>query len=201
VFLGVDIGENNLAATSSGKILGGEAVRDERDRFLALRCRLQSNGSQSAKQKLCKVSGSESRHVKHVNHEVSKSIIREAQQIGASVIVLEDLTNIRTRIRARKRERTRLHRWAFFQLQEFIRYKAAAAGIEVIFVNPAYTSLCCCKCLKIGTRRKHQFKCSNCGLLTHADCNAARNLVRIAISADVARANVNWLNVGTSCAP
>jgi len=43
--LGVDVGENTLAAASTGKVLGGEHLRDERDRYLALRRRLQSNGS------------------------------------------------------------------------------------------------------------------------------------------------------------
>jgi putative transposase len=55
--LGVDVGENNLAAISLGKVFGGERLRDQRDRYLALRRRLQSNGSQSAKQKLRQVSG------------------------------------------------------------------------------------------------------------------------------------------------
>ena len=75
---GVDLGENNLAATSSGLIVGGGKVRHERYKFLAKRRKLQSNGSQSAKQLLKKISGREARHMKQVNHEVSKKIIEEA---------------------------------------------------------------------------------------------------------------------------
>lgn len=191
ITMGVDIGENNLAATSTGKIFGGEKLRDKRDRFLAIRRRLQSNGTQSSKQKLCKVSGKESRHVRHVNHEVSAAIIAEAKRVGASAIVLEDLTDIRSRIRARKRERSRLHRWAFRELQEFISYKAESAGIEIRYVNPAYTSLSCSNCLTIGKRQKHQFKCFNCGLLAHSDVNASRNLAGIAASADAVRVKVS----------
>jgi putative transposase len=201
ITMGVDIGENNLAATSTGKIFGGGELRDKRDRFLAQRRRLQSNGTQSSKQKLCKVSGREARHVKHVNHEISLAIIAEAKRIGTSLIVLEDLTDIRERIRAKKRERSRLHRWPFRQLQQLICYKAENAGIEVKYVNPAYTSLTCSNCLTLGERRKHQFRCDNCGLLAHADCNAGRNLARIAVSADIARAEVNRPNVGTICVP
>jgi transposase len=84
VTMGVDVGENNLAATSTGKIFGGGRLRDRRDRFLSRRGRLQSNGSQSAKSALRKASGRESRHVKYVNHEISKAIITEAKQVGAS---------------------------------------------------------------------------------------------------------------------
>lgn len=201
IIMGVDVGENNLAATSTGKILGGEKLRDKRDRFLSLRRRLQSNGTQSSKQKLCKVSGKEARHVKHVNHEMSKTIITEAKRVGASMIVLEDLTDIRNRIRGKKRERSRLHRWPFRQLQQFISYKAENAGIIVKYVNPSYTSLTCSNCIAIGKRRKHQFKCDCCGILAHADCNASRNLVRIAVSADIARAKVSWPDVDTICVP
>jgi putative transposase len=201
IIMGVDIGENNLAVTSTGKIFGGKRLRFERDRFLAERRRLQSNGTQSAKQKLCKISGREARHVKHLNHEVSAGIIAEAKQAGASLIVLEDLTDIRDRIRTRKRERSRLHRWPFRQLQELICYKAEGAGIEVKYVNPAYTSQTCSSCLMTGKRRKHQFRCECCGLLAHADCNASRNLARIVVSADMTRAKVSWPNVGTSCVP
>ena len=56
---------------------------------------------------------------------------------------LEDLTNIRANIKAGKRVRTRLHRWAFRQLRDFVAYKAEAAGLNVIFVEPAYTSQTC----------------------------------------------------------
>lgn len=201
IIIGVDVGENNIAATSIGKIYGGQKLREDRDRYLAQRRRLQSNGTQSAKQLLCKVSGREARHVEHVNHQISKEIVADAKKAGASIIVLEELTNIRENIRAGIRVRSRLHRWPFRQLQGFIAYKAEAAGIVVRYENPAYTSVTCSECLSMGKRDKHQFKCSNCGLLAHADCNASRNLARIVESADFTRARVNWPNVGTLCVP
>lgn len=50
--MGVDVGENNLAATSTGKIFGGGELRHKRDMHLACRKRLQANGSRAAKRKL-----------------------------------------------------------------------------------------------------------------------------------------------------
>jgi IS605 OrfB family transposase len=188
--LGVDVGENNLAATSTGKLFGGGDLRDRRDRFLALRKRLQSNGSASSKQLLRKISGKEMRRVKLENHRVSKAIVLEAQRIGANAIALEDLTNIRQNIKGRRRIRTRLHRWAFRQLQTFISYKAQEVGIDVIFVDPAYSSQACSLCGEMGLRQQHLFSCS-CGFRAHADCNAARNLARISESILSARASVN----------
>jgi IS605 OrfB family transposase len=192
---GVDLGENTIAAISTGKLFGGGKLRHNRDKFLALRGRLQRNGSQSARQLLKKVSGREARHVKHVNHEVSKAIVAEAVRNKCSTITMEDLTNIRKRIKAGKRMRSRLHRWAWRQLQAFVAYKAEAAGIGTLFVNPAYTSQSCSVCGSRGIRVKHRFSCT-CGTLAHSDLNASRNLARLGATAVASTGSVNRPNVG-----
>lgn len=193
--MGVDVGENNLAASSTGKLWGGGNLRHRRDKHLALRRRLQSNGSESAKQLLRKISGKERRRVAQVNHETSKAIVREAQSFGASKITMEDLTHIRKNIKAGKRIRTRLHRWAFRQLQMFVKYKAAELGIEVEFVNPAYSSQTCSRCFELGDRARHRFSCK-CGFRAHADLNASRNLALIGSGTPLPRAAVNTPYVG-----
>jgi putative transposase len=176
---GVDLGENNVYATSTGEIFSGGKIRYERDQFLAKRRALQSNGSQSAKQLLKKISGREGRRMKQVNHELSKKIVQKAIEQNAGIIVLEELTNIRKRIKAGKRTRTRLHRWGFRQLQMFVEYKAEAKGLSVLYVNPAYSSQLCSVCGCLGVRERHLFQCS-CGNQQHADWNASRNLCRFA---------------------
>ena len=194
---GVDLGENTIAAISTGKIFGGGKLRHDRDKHLTLRSRLQRNGSQSARQLLKKVSGREARHVRHVNHEVSKAIIAEAVGNECGAITMEDLTNIRKRIKAGKRMRSRLHRWAWAQLQAFIAYKAEAAGIRVEFANPAYTSQTCSVCGCMGTRERHRFSCT-CGSLAHSDLNASRNLARLGATAVAPTGAVNRPYVGTA---
>ena len=188
--LGVDLGENVLAALSSGKIIDGGKVRHERDKFLAKRSALQSNGSQSAKQLLRKISGREARRMKQINHEVSKTIVQEAVKQNAGVIVLEDLKNIRKRIKGGKRLRTRLHRWSFAELQAQITYKAQTQGLRVVYVNPAYSSQTCSHCDLLGVRFKHTFTCS-CGNQQHSDLNASRTLCRFALSSGSATCAVN----------
>lgn len=187
----VDVGENNLATTSNGTIHGGGKLRHERDVFLARRAKLQSNGSRSAKRRLKRISGRERRRVKETNHIVSKKIVEEAVNSGAKIIVLEDLTNIRKRIKGNKRMRSRLHRWSWYELQTFLEYKAQAKGMEVIFVNPAYSSQVCSKCDCLGSRHKHLFQCSNCGSYQHGDCNAAINLLKLGESVVSSTAPVN----------
>ncbi len=175
----IDLGENNLATTSSGTIYGGGELRHKRDKFLDRRRKLQSNGSKKAKCCLKRISGRERRHVKEINHCVSKAVIKEALCLGAKTLVLEKLTNIRKRIKGNKRLRTRLHRWPWRELQQFLEYKAEAHGIEVVYVNAAYTSVTCSSCGSSGIRHKHLFQCSTCGSFQHSDRNAAINLCKL----------------------
>ena len=193
--MGVDVGENNIAATSSGRVFDGRKLRHGRDKYLSHRRRLQSNGSQSAKQRLRKISGKESRHVAPVNHCISKAVVAEAFSCGVSEIRLEDLAHIRDRIKAGKRVRARLHRWAWRQLQDFVAYKAQGVGISVNYVNPAYTSQTCSVCHELGKRVKHRFICPHCGNVAHSDINGARNIAAFAEVLTPARGAVNRPNV------
>jgi len=152
-FIGIDLGENNIAVTSNGTIYGGGKLRATRDKFLNRRRKLQSNGSKAAKRCLKRISGKERRRVKETNHCVSKALIEEAILTGTKVIALEDLKNIRKRIRGNKRIRARLHRWSWRELQQFIEYKAEAQGIEIMYVKPEYSSLVCCSCSSLGIRQ------------------------------------------------
>ena len=176
VMMGVDVGENNMAAASTGKLWKAGKLKHNRDRKQSLRTRLQRNGSRSARQPLRKASRRERRHVAHVNHVVSREIVNEAKSKNKKLIILEDLTHIRDRIKAKLRVRARLHRWPFRELQQMIVYKAVQEGMEVMFVDPHYTSQTCAHCGKIGVRKKHRFQCS-CGYRAHADLNASRNLL------------------------
>lgn len=193
--LGVDVGENVIAALSSGALYKGGGLKAARSRYLAFRRRLQSNGSQSARQLLARISGRESRHARHVNHEISARIVDDAKARGFGTIAMEDLKHIRQRIRAGKRVRARLHRWSWRQLQQFIQYKAEGAGLAVIYIDPPYTSQTCASCGRLGTRRQSRFACKECGIFAHSDRNAARNIAKIAASALAATGAVVHPNV------
>jgi putative transposase len=167
--LGLDVGQNNLAATNTGKIWGGGKLRHERDCCLALPRCLQSNGSRSTKQLLRKVSGKERRHMRHVNHATRRQAIAEAERFGGRAIAMEDLTHIRKRIKAGLRVSSRLHRWALRQLQDFVAHKVADDDIATLFTVPAYTSKVCSECGQIGSRVKHCLTC-NCGRAQRHQC-------------------------------
>ena len=189
-FLGVDLGIIQLATTSDGEFLNYSAasthgqkhahVNQVRARYSRLRQKLQKKGTKSAKRLLRKRSGRERRFAKDVNHCLSKAIVSTAKGTSRG-IALEDLTHIRERAKqtVTKRHRRVLHSWGFFQLRAFIAYKAALAGVGVVYVNPAYTSQTCSACghcEQANRKCQSKFLCRSCGFSAHADVNAAVNI-------------------------
>jgi putative transposase len=118
-----------------------------------------------------------------VNHCLSKSLVNTAKGTGRG-LALEDLKNIRSRVKGSKRQRRVWHSWAFAQLCSFIAYKAALAGVRVIYVNPAYTSQTCSRCghcEKANRLAQSRFLCRSYGFSAHADLNAAEDIRRAAV--------------------
>ncbi|MGV8846072.1 RNA-guided endonuclease InsQ/TnpB family protein [Tessaracoccus sp.] len=177
-FLGVDLGIVNIATTSNGANWSGGAVTVRRKKNVALRAKLQTKGTKSAKRLLKKRSKKETRFVTDVNHQISRKIVAEAQRTGRG-IAIENLTGIRARVRRRKPQRAAVHSWAFAQLGAFLTYKAQGAGVVILGVDPAYTSQECSACGHIcRANRPNQasFRCVSCGVSLNADVNAARNI-------------------------
>jgi IS605 OrfB family transposase len=122
-----------------------------------------------------------------LNHNISKRIIQTAKSQGA-IVAIEDLTGIRDRTNQQPRnktERRRSNSWAFFQLRMFLEYKGLKEGVEVVAVNPAYTSQTCHKCNRIhpvdgkSYRDGKKFACGHCGWHGDADLNAAINISKL----------------------
>jgi len=170
--LGVDLGVNNLAVTSKNIFYGNKikSLRERRDRLVA---KLQSKGTRGSKRKLKKLSGTWRQFMRWTNHNISASIVSSLKM--GDIIVMEDLSGIRQTARYNKW----VHKWAFYELQSFIEYKALGKGIRVVYINPAYTSKECNKCFGRNTRRHIGFQeCLDCGHTINSDINGARNIAR-----------------------
>lgn len=182
--LGVDLGLVNVATDSDGNQYTGAVILSTRRRHRRTRTRLQGKGTKSAKRLLKKRRRKESRFQRHENHKISKEIIARAKGTKRA-IALEDLTGIRERIRSKKPQRATLSAWAFSQLRTFITYKAQAAGVPVILVDPRNTSRTCpaCgHCEKANRKAQANFRCVACGCAGNADQIAAENIRRAALS-------------------
>lgn len=177
-FLGVDLGIANIATTDDGVRHCGRYLNRQRHRARHLRAKLQAKGTKSAKRLLKKRARKEARFAADTNHVIAKRIVTVAERTGRG-IALEDLTGIRGRVRLRKPQRVTLHSWAFAQLGQHVAYKAALAGVPVVYVDPAYTSQMCSACGHISKKNRPDqatFCCTSCGFAEHADVNAARNI-------------------------
>lgn len=194
--VGIDLGINRLAVTSRPKFYSSKHLHSLVAKHQHLRSDLQSKRSKSARKKLKKISGHWRRLQKNVNHIISKDIVNACcQEFG---IALEDLTNIRETAKQRKKQRGKFHNWGFYQLRQFIEYKAEAKRIPVLFVNPRNTSKTCSHCGHISPRnRKSQslFICESCGIGLNADYNASQNIRQLGISL-LSSLSVNQRNVG-----
>lgn len=195
--LGIDLGRTDIAVTSEGEKFSGKDVTRIRDHHSNLRAKLQqkaSKGTRSTRRRvrnlLKRLSGKEQRFQKHVNHLISYRLIQHGKA-NEMVIALEDLTGIRERtneLPRAKTERRRSNTWAFYQLRQFLEYKAIAHGVELVLVNPAYTSQTCHQCNHIhpargeSYRNGKRFACGHCGWHGDADENGAKNIAKIGLS-------------------
>ncbi|USG68290.1 transposase [Brevibacillus ruminantium] len=177
--MGIDLGLKvpAVAVTSTGKTRffgNGRQNKYIRRKYQQRRRKLGKLKKLSAVRKL---GNKEQRWMKDQNHKISRQIVNTAIQEGVSVMKLERLENIRKTARTSRKNAKNLHSWTFYQLQQFISYKANLVGIKVVEVNPAYTSQCCPACGEKNKARDRRYKCS-CGFKAHRDRVGAINIMR-----------------------
>lgn len=176
--VGIDLGLCRPAVVSNNRFLGQRRWREVDRRYFRLCRSLQSKGTASAKRHLRQLRGKVARFRRDCDHVLSKRIV---QSVGpGAVIAVENLTDIRGRVKQRGRaSRRRLHSWSFAQLRGFLEYKAEAAGCVVVGVDPRHTSQRCPRCGETRRDNRHsqrRFLCRACGYELNADLVGARNV-------------------------
>ena len=182
--VGIDRGLRFLTVSydEQGKteFISGRKVAKKRHKFQEVRRQLQSKGTKSAKRKLKAVSGRENRWMSDVNHQISKTLV---QKYGKDTLfVLEDLTGVsfeESNLSRTAKQKYDLQSWAFYQLEQFLTYKAHENRSEVLKVSAKYTSQRCPKCGTIhnGNRdhHRHLYRCQ-CGYSSNDDRIGAMNI-------------------------
>ena len=157
---------------------GKRAVRTRR-KFKRLRQQLQCKGTKSAKRRLKKIGQRENRWMTDLNHQLSKTLV---DYYGPNTLfVIENLTGVRhVTEKVRKDRRYEQVSWAFFQLSQFLTYKAHLNGCEVVQVAANYTSQRCPKCGRIRRANRdhdlHLYYCDRCGYSSNDDRIGAMNI-------------------------
>ncbi|NHM26932.1 IS200/IS605 family element transposase accessory protein TnpB [Desulfofundulus sp. TPOSR] len=182
--MGVDLGLIDLLVASAGGqtlFFSGGQLAYVRRKYAKLRRELQKAGAYRA---LKRLGDKEHLWATDVNHKLSRVLVNFAIAHGVTKIRLEDLTGARWTKAQGKEQREdpgrSLHYWPYYQLRQFIEYKAALAGIQVELVNPDLTTLTCSRCGETVKSRPggRWFRCPRCKRIKHIDVNAADNIAQ-----------------------
>ena len=156
-------------------------------RFKSLQKLMFTQGGHGRKKKLEpleKLKEKERNWVHTQNHVYSREVIKQALKQNAGTIHMESLKDFGKGKEGYVKDEYKylLRYWSYYELQSMIEYKAKLEGIEVKYIDPAYTSQTCSYCGERGERKKQEeFVCTNpqCkrrGEKINADFNAARNI-------------------------
>jgi putative transposase len=174
--LGIDLGVNSLAVSSTGTFWQGDDYDHWCREFEKRRGEMQQRGTQSAHNALLRLGKREEAWRKQYIHTVANELVAEAVEHDCDVIAFEDLTDIRERLPQAEWH----HVWAFRRLYEYVSYKAPEQGVSVEQVAPNHTSHRCsrtdCGFTHQDNRHGEQFCCQKCGYEVNADYNGAKNI-------------------------
>ena len=182
--VGIDRGLRFLAVSydeqGKTKFVSGKKIATKRHKFQEVRKQLQAKGTKSAKPKLKAISGRENRWMSDVNHQISKTLV---QKYGKDTLfVLGDLAGVsfeESNLSRTAKQNYDLRSWSFYQLEQFLTYKAHENRSEVLKVSAKYTSQRCPKCgiIRKANRdhHKHLYSCQ-CGYKSNDDRIGAMNI-------------------------
>ncbi|MBR6870674.1 MAG: transposase [Candidatus Methanomethylophilaceae archaeon] len=183
--VGVDLGLYNLAVFSDGTVYDNKKLFDKMVSDMAKIQRkmgLYEVGTaehQRYKRRLVHLFEHYNSRVKDEMHKRSTEVVETYSMIALEDIdVKEMIEHYHTRAGRRSQSTAA---WRTFV--EMIEYKADESGVQVVFVNPMYTSQVCSACRSFVHKglgvRVHE--CPICGLVLDRDVNAARNILRIGL--------------------
>ena len=192
--LGVDLGiANAIYASVYGQyyryIIGGGEIEDFRNKIEARKRSMQKQSKCCGNGRVGHGYKTRMKPLEKLNTKISDfrntwnsvhaiDLIDHAIKGGCGTIQMENLSGI-TDSKGKDSCPKFLRDWTYYDLQTKIEQKAKEVGIQVVYVNPAYTSQRCSKCGHIDkNNRPNQstFKCTKCGFEENADFNASQNL-------------------------
>lgn len=141
--------------------------------------------TKSAKRRLKTLRRRQQRFQKDINHQISKRLVGTAKRTGRG-IALAELQGIRERVKVRNADqRARHSNGGFFQLRQFVSYKAQRVGVRVVAIDSHDTSQRWSACGHTE-RANRKTQAAFCGVVCQcaspADYNAAITIERAAVN-------------------
>ena len=183
--VGIDRGIRFIATTydEAGKtqFISGKQILRKRNKFVQLRKQLQQKHTWSSCRALKRLSGRENRWMSDINHQISKTLV---QKYGENTLfVIEDLAGVsfeKSNLKGTKKQIHEKRSWAFYQLEQFLTYKAQENHSKVLKVDAWGTSQRCPKCGAVHKESRHhdvhEYICENCGYSSNDDRIGAMNI-------------------------
>jgi len=181
--IAVDVNENIIAYGNDDFVERFETNEGIiRTRYFLKRRRIKSKirGRELQGRLLAKYRGREWRRVREIYYKAVKEVIGRAEEIGATVIVMEDL-EIHKEDKGSEELNGRLHRWSYGRFQRMLEYQAKLHGLNVKYIDPKNTSSICPVCggkLNPSPNGRRLRRCRRCGLEEDRDVIAVKNLIR-----------------------
>lgn len=184
--LGIDVGMTNFITTSAGEHYGTfsgdlaarhQRVRKKTQDKAKLRACLEKRKVETLPSTSSEMGQRFSRHVKQEINRAVNQVLNDHPDVA---IALEDLSVSSMRFKA-KQMNSALRASQLGHIPDQFTWVAAQRGIELHFIDPAYTSQECplCHFTDRANRPEQQtFCCKVCGHAAHADVNAALNITR-----------------------
>jgi IS605 OrfB family transposase len=180
--LGIDVNEKSidLAVIKPDKVrfvkIDVSEAKYIRDRYFRKRRSIQGKvGGRARAKLLAKYSKREKRRVDTIIHKVSKTIAEIVAKEKAKPVI-EELKDMRKRIKYGGRMNRRLHSIPFRKIQSTTSYKSVERGYKPETVDAKNTSKTCPICGELNKPNGHVFKCRRCGLQADRHLVAAWNI-------------------------
>ncbi|MEM3368641.1 MAG: RNA-guided endonuclease TnpB family protein [Thermoproteota archaeon] len=178
-YLAIDLGLNPLIATDKGDLIGRRFLDFSlsMDEKITKRMKyIQKKGIKPSQDKKYKRMIGKLRSF--LKNEVNRYINNLVELYKPEVIVLERL-DFRNQNLSKRMNRL-VSNFGKRVIKEKIKRLKEIYGIEIVEVNPAYSSQTCCKCGYIDKRNRKDtqtFICRACGYKANAQVNGARNIL------------------------
>ena len=161
IILGIDIGQTTLLSCSNNQV-------SEKD--------IHGHDLASITSKLIKKKKGSKGFAKVSNHRTNY-INWSVKQLNFENVNQLRIENIKY-LRKGKRSSRKLSHWNYKEIFDKLHSHCEDLGVQVITVNPTYTSQRCSSCgwTRKSNRKGKLFKCGNCGFATDSDLNASKNI-------------------------
>ncbi len=211
LYLGIDLGLNNLVSTSNNAglqpfIINGKILKSINQYFNKKRAKLMSFvGDRGTSNRIEKLTFKRNNKVNDYIHKTTRFIIDYCVENKIKNIVVGYNKGWKNEINIGKRNNQSFVSIPFQKLVDQLGYKGEEVGINVIINEESYTSKC--SALDLEPIKKHEFYLGKRvkrglfktlkGLLINADVNGSLNILRKVIGDDF----INLLNIGLAYNP